>query len=297
MSVMNKFEIVNELRGIIALVDNAMFQLREGNICCQSNSVSEILMLIEHKARELLSEEISEILISTEEEGIIIKADSVGALEALNGMLKNAKVPIRRTGIGDVTKTDVVEAQHMKDTNPLLGVIFAFNAAIPKEIETLANDLGVKIFSSDIIYTIFENYQNWKQDQLHKEKEKALEKLIWPGKVKLLKGYVFRQSNPAVVGVEVSGRIKTKMRLIKDNGKEIGEIKEIQAEGKSVSNASSGEQVAVSIPGVTVGRQIKEGDEFYGFIPRSHLEIIMSKFLDELTEEELKILEIVKKFA
>ena len=153
------------------------------------------------------------------------------------------------------------------------------------------------IFSSEIIYTIFENYQEWREDQIHREKEKALEKLTWPGKVKLLKGYVFRQSNPAVVGVEVFGKIKTKVRLIKDNGKEIGEIKEIQAEGKSVSDAKSGEQVAVSIPGVTVGRQIKEGDEFYVFIPRSHLEIIMSKFINELTEEEAKILEIVKKFA
>lgn len=106
--------------------------------------------------------------------------------------------------------------------------------------------------------------------------------------------YTFRQSNPAIVGVEVMGRIKTGTRLIKKNGKEIGKIKEIQKQGKSVTEVQSGEQVAVSITNATVGRHIHEEDELISFIPRSHMEIIENRFKGELSEEELSIIQEFK---
>ncbi|MCD6575793.1 MAG: translation initiation factor IF-2 [Nanoarchaeota archaeon] len=246
------------------------------------------------KAKEELAKEIKNILFEKGDEGVIIKADSVGAVEALEGMFKQISLPIRKAGIGSVTKNDVVEAKLMKEKNKLHGVIFAFNVEIPKDVKQLAEDYGIKIFSADIIYTLFEKYKEWKEQQIEEERRIAHEKLIWPGKVKILKGYIFRQSNPAVVGVEVFGRIKTKVRLIRKDGKEIGEIKEIQNEGQSVSEAKSGDKVAISIPKGVVGRNIHEGDELLAFIPRSHLEIIESKFMNDLTEEELKIIEEFK---
>ena len=247
------------------------------------------------KIKEMLQKELKEILFEKKEEGVIIKTDSVGAIEALKGMFKQISLPINKAGIGAVTKGDIVEAKLMKEKNNLYGVIFAFNVDIPKDIKQIAKDDGIKIFSADIIYTLFEKYKDWKQQQLDNERKVAHEKLVWPGKVKIMKGYVFRQSNPAVVGVEVLGRIKTKVRLVNKNGKEIGSIKEIQNEGKAVSEAKSGEKVAISIPKATVGRTIHEGDELLVFIPRSHLEIIESKFINDLTEEELRIIEEFKK--
>ena len=232
-------------------------------------------------------------ITDTKTKGVIQKADSIGAIEALTGLFKQINLPIRKAGIGALTKNDVVEAKLMKEKNKLLGVLFAFNVEIPKDVKQLAEDYGIKIFSSNVIYSLFEDYKDWKEHQIEEEKRIALEKLVWPGKVKILKGYVFRQSNPAVVGVEVFGRIKTKVRLIRKDGKEIGEIKEIQSEGKPVSQAKSGEKVAISIPKAIVGRHIHEGDELLVFIPRSHLEIIEAKFGNELTQEEL---EIIKEF-
>ncbi len=243
------------------------------------------------RAREEFKEEINKVIFDNENNGVIIKTDSVGAIEALQGMLKQIELPIKKANIGDVTKSDIVEAELMKEENPLLSVIFAFNVNVPNDVKLVAKEKGVKIFSADIIYTLFENYKEWRYKQVEEEKKMALDKLIWPGKIKILKGYTFRQSNPAVVGVEVSGRIKTGTRLIKNDGKEIGRIKEIQREGKSVTSANSGEQVAVSIPGTTVGRQIKEGDTLISFIPKSHLDILKSKFKNELREEDLEIIE------
>lgn len=249
------------------------------------------------KVKEEMSKELKNILFEKEDEGVIIKADSIGAIEALIGLFKQINLPIKKAGIGSLTKNDIVEAKLIKEKNKLYGAVFTFNTEIPKDVELFAEDNGIKIFSADIIYTIFENYKDWKQEQVEGDKKQALEKLTWPGKIKILKGYVFRQSNPAVVGVEVFGRIRTRVRLLKKDGKEVGEIKEIQNEGKSVSEAKSGERVAVSISGPVVGRQINEEEELMVFMPKSHLEIIEGKFINDLTAEELKLIEEFKKAA
>ncbi|HDQ59688.1 MAG TPA: translation initiation factor IF-2 [Candidatus Woesearchaeota archaeon] len=250
-------------------------------------------------AKKELRKEIEAITTVRTEEGVIVKADTVGALEALSGLFEKINLPVRRANIGDLTRTDIVEAADIGKSQPLLGCVFVFNAKTPKELLEFAKNSNVKVFSAQIIYTLFESYQEWKSVQLDEKRKKANEKLTWPGKVRLMKGYVFRQSNPAVVGVEIeAGRIRTKTRLIRKDGKEIGEIKEIQHEGKNVTDAKQGTQVAISIPGVTVGRQINEGDELYIFVPRTHLEIIENEFGDELSGDDLRLIhefkEIIK---
>jgi translation initiation factor 5B len=252
----------------------------------------------QEKAKKKIAEEIGAVFVSTQNEGVILKTDSVGALEALNGLLRQIHLPIRRAGIGDLTKSDVVEAKQMREINPLIGVVFAFNIKIQKGVEDLARDNNIKIFSGNVVYTLFEEYQEWKYQQEAERRKQALEKLVWPAKIKLLKGCVFHQSNPCVVGVEVlAGRIRTKVRLIKKDGKEVGEIKELQSEGENVPLAEKGQQVAIAIPGVTAGRQIKEGDVLYSFMPKSHLEIIQSEFINELGAEEIKTIEEFKKIT
>jgi len=287
-----QFQSINEVSAAAGIkisaqnLDNAI----AGMSLMVANTKEEI-----NNAKEELKSELRSILFETEEKGVILKSDSVGAVEALEGMFKQINLPVRKAGIGSVTKSDVMTAKLMKEENAHYGVIFAFNVEIPKDVKQLAEDYGIKIFSGDIIYNLFEKYKDWEEQQIQEERKMAHEKLIWPGKIKILKGYIFRQSNPAVVGVEVFGEIKTKVRLINKNGKEIGEIKEIQNEGKSISEAKSGDKVAISISKAVVGRTIHEGEELFVFIPRSHLEIIESKFANELTEEELKIIEEFKR--
>lgn len=247
------------------------------------------------KIKTELQSEIKKLLKTSEEEGIIIRADSVGAIEALEGMLKKINLPIRRASIGDLNKTDVMEAARMKEVNSLIGVIFAFNVKIPKEVEELSKEKGVKIFSEKIVYSLYEKYQEWKYKHESEKKKQALAKLVWPGKIKVLKDCIFRQSNPCIAGVEVlAGRIKTKTRIINREGKEVSGIKEIQNEGKNVEEAKQGQQLAISFPDAVAGRTLKEGDIFYVFMPKSHLEIITSEFSNELSSEELKTIEEFK---
>ena len=97
---------------------------------------------------------------------------------------------------------------------------------------------------------------------------KEIEFLVRPYKIQILKGYIFRQNNPAVVGVDVlEGKIKVNTPLMNADGEKITEIKSIQKDQENVNEAEKNQQVAVSLPKVTVGRQINEGDVLYSAVP------------------------------
>src|SRR5260370_2258784 len=107
--------------------------------------------------------------------------------------------------------------------------------------------------------------------------------LIRPGKIKVVKGCVFRRKDPAIVGVEVlDGIIKPKYPLINSSGRRIGQVVGIQDQGKAVGEAGAGKQVAVSIDKPMVGRQIFEGDVLYVGVPTQHARGLSSKVRDEL---------------
>ena len=117
---------------------------------------------------------------------------------------------------------------------------------------------------------------------------KELEGVVMPAKVEILKGYIFRQNNPAVVGAHVlQGRVKTSMPVMNRDGKILSEVKSIQAEQETVSEAEKGKQVAISLPGVTVGRQINEGDILYSGVPEDDFKKL-KELKQLLTKEDIE---------
>lgn len=123
-----------------------------------------------------------------------------------------------------------------------------------------------------------------------------MEKLILPGKIMVLPGYVFRRSKPAIVGVRVlAGRIRPRYPLMTSSGKSIGSIMQIQQAGQSIKEATAGMDVAISIREAIVGRHIREGDVIYVDVPEQHIRILKSKFSEELSPEELELLNEIAK--
>ena len=117
-----------------------------------------------------------------------------------------------------------------------------------------------------------------------------LEFLVKPCKLQIMKGYVFRQSNPAVVGVDVlEGKLKVNVPLMKNDGNRITEAKSIQDNQENINEAGKGKQVAVSLPKVTVGRQINEGDILYSAIPEEHFRKLR-QHKKYLSKEEINIM-------
>jgi translation initiation factor 5B len=239
----------------------------------------------------LVSEEVEKIKIATDIDGVILKTDALGSLEAIAESLKRNNIQIKVADVGDVSKRDVTEAVVVKEREPLKGAILAFNVKVLPDAEEEAKNRNIPIFRAKIIYHLIDEYLQWVKQEEEARLREEFERLVKPGKVKFLPGYVFRKAKPAVIGVEVlGGRIKSKNVLVKDDGRNIGEINQIQDKGKAVSEASVGLQVAVSLGKPVVGRHIREGDVFYVRVPEAHAKVLLAKFQDRLTPEEVEVL-------
>jgi translation initiation factor 5B len=217
----------------------------------------------EERLTQEISQELSKYQIQTDSEGVILKTDTLGSLEALVGFLNENDVKIRFANVGPITKRDVIEAQLIKEQDETLGVILSFNAPILPDAKELSMKEKIPVFQNDVIYRLLEDYQQWLIELQNKEKLKLLKEITRPGKIRLLP-YVFRQNNPAVVGVEViAGILTPKKRLIDSENKKIGTVLQVQDKGENIQEATVGKQVAASIEGPTIGRQIDTGDELY----------------------------------
>jgi len=243
--------------------------------------------------KDNLEEVINEIKNQTkidfelDEQGIIIKADTIGSLEALIKESKEKGIKIRKAEIGNVSKRDIVETDSTID--PFNKIIFAFNVKILPEAKEELQKLDITIFDEDVIYTIMENYDEWIEKKKAALERERRQDYIHPGMIKFLPEYVFRVSHPAVIGIRVlSGRIRTGLRLMKEDGRIIGSIKGMQSENKPIEEAIQGQEVAISIEGVTVGRQIKGEDIFYTDLPASDAKKLRD--MDVLNADERDVL-------
>jgi translation initiation factor 5B len=240
----------------------------------------------------LVSEEIKKIRIVTNVEGIVLKADTLGSLEAIAENLKGNGVPIRLADVGDISKRDVTEASVVKEHEPLYGVILAFNVKILPDAEEDASIKDVQIFREKIIYHLIDNYLSWLKTQREAKFEQEFDNLVKPAKMCILEGYVFRRAKPAIVGVEIlAGNIKPKSVLVRaEDGEEVGEIQQIQEKGKALPEAGKGMQVAISMDKPIVGRHIFEKDTLYVKVPEPHAKALLTTFMDRLTTEEQEAL-------
>lgn len=244
------------------------------------------------KYTKLVLEEIERIRIVTDINGVVLKADTLGSLEAIAESLRRNDVPIRLADVGDVSKRDVTEAMVVKEHEPLYGVVLAFHVNVLPDAEEEAANRNVEIFRENVIYRLVDDYLLWLKTRREMELEQKFENLVTPGKIRILEGYIFRRAKPAIVGVEVlAGRIKPKYKLVRaENGEEIGEIQQIQEKGETLSEARQGMQVAISIDKPTVGRQIFEKDVLYVKVPEHHAKMLLTTFVDRLTLEEQEAL-------
>lgn len=236
----------------------------------------------------MIEDEIKKIRITTQVEGVIIKADTLGSLEAIAEILKTNNVQVRIADVGDVSKRDVIEAGAVKSREPLLGVILAFGVKILPDAEQEAAHRGVQVFKEQIVYHMIENYLEWVKSKSQAKIEQELEKLTKPAKIQIIPGYIFRRAKPAIFGAEVlAGTVKPKVFLIRaEDGEDVGELQQIQDKGKNVGEANRGMQVAVSMDKPTIGRHLFEKDVLYVKVPEPDVRIFQTTYADQLTQEE-----------
>lgn len=238
---------------------------------------------------EEVKSELEEVTIRTDETGVILKADTIGSLEALVNELKETNVPIRKAEVGSISRKDVFEAATIKD--PCLAVVIGFCVNILPDAKEEVQKSGVRVFQNNVIYQLVDDYQKWVAEEKSIYEKKRLETIIMPGRFVILPGYIFRRSKPAIVGVNVTGgRIKSGVDVINENDARVGTIKGIQEKGEHINEVGVEKEVAVSIDGPTVGRQINEKDTLYVDIPERHAQILEQELYDKLSADELETL-------
>jgi len=249
------------------------------------------LLAFNECAEEKILSEIESVKVSGTS-GVVLKTDTLGSLEALTRVFGEKGIPIKKGDIGNVTKHDVMEAESVKQKDPLHGVVIAFNVSIDEHAELEAKKACVKLFSGNVIYSIIEEFEEFLEREKNRMKEETEGKIILPAKAQFLKGFVFRKSKPAIVGVKVlTGRLRAGARLMREDGKIVGRAECLQCKNEKINEAKEGEEIAVSITGATVGRTIEEGDMFYTFIPEKHFPEFDSL---ELSKEELELAQKIK---
>ncbi len=237
---------------------------------------------------KLVAEELEQIRIATDVKGIILKADTLGSLEAIAEILRQNNVPVRIADVGDVSKRDIVEAAVVKAHEPLFGAVLAFNVKVLLDAEAAAANADVQVFKDQIIYNLIDTYLEWLKAKREAKSEMEFEKLVKPGKILVMPGYVFRRAKPAIFGVEIlGGKIKPKYSLIRaEDGADVGVVQQIQDKGKAVNEAKQGMQVAVSMDKPIVGRHVFEKDILYVKVTESDAKMLMEAHRDKLSDED-----------
>jgi len=243
------------------------------------------------KFKQELLKEVERVRIAADVSGVILKADALGSLEALETQFREKGVAIQKADIGDVSRRDVIEAATVAKTDPLLGVVLAFNVKVLQDAQDEAHAQQVSVLQENVIYRLIENYERWSKERREKVRAQRLEGFTRPGKFVIKPGYVFRRSHPAIVGADMlGGVIKPKYPVMRRDGRQIGIIHEIQREKKGIQEARLGDEVAVSIEGAIVDRHVREGDTLYVDIPRDHVLALKGELKDLLSGDELAVM-------
>ncbi len=236
--------------------------------------------------------ELASVQVDTTDEGIVAKADTLGSLEALSNALDEAEIPVMRAEVGDIQPRDVSVASTVEDEKQR--VILGFNVELSNDAERRADESNVEIFNHDVIYQLVEDYEQYVEELERAQQEAVFENVIRPARFNVLQDHTFRQSDPAVVGVEVgSGTLKNNAPVGKWEGNEmnkVGTVQGIQSQGEDVEEARAGERVSVAIDGPTVGRQIEEGDELWVAIPEKHAKVLEQELKEDIPADELEAL-------
>jgi len=245
--------------------------------------------------------------VSTTGKGVAVQASTLGSLEALLEFLRTSGIPVGTISIGPVSKRDVMQAGTMLEKNKEFAVMLCFDVKIEKDAQTYADEVGVKIFSADIIYHLFDNFTAYQKQILESQRQEAAAQAVFP--CMLSTQAVFMKKDPIVLGVDVmegSVRIGTPIAAMKKNPLTgemesivLGRVTSIQLNHKGIPVAKKGTpSVAIKIEGANqplYGRHLDEKDILYSHISRLTLDTLKKFYRDEVSKEDWHLLVNLKK--
>ncbi|KAL3150312.1 hypothetical protein ABBQ32_000160 [Trebouxia sp. C0010 RCD-2024] len=241
-------------------------------------------------------------------EGVCVQASTLGSLEALLEFLKTpaVKIPVSGINIGPVHKKDVMRASVMLEKGrKKFACLLAFDVPVTREAREMAESLGVRVFTADIIYHLFDQFTAYLKTVKDEEQEAAKFDAVFPCILRIIPQMVFNKKDPIIVGVDVEegiAKVGTPICIPSQGGIEIGRIASMELNHKPVDTAKRGDAVAMKIEPANAteatrlfGRHFTEKDLLVSKISRKSIELLKKHFMDDMTRDDWRLVVKLKK--
>ncbi|XP_058071442.1 uncharacterized protein LOC131220683 [Magnolia sinica] len=177
--------------------------------------------------------------------------------------------------------------------------ILAFDVKVTPEARELADETGVKIFITDIIYHLFDQFKAYIDNLKEEKKKEATKDAVFPCVLKIMLNCIFNKKDPIVLGVDVLegiAKVGTPICIPSRDFIDIGRIASIEINHKQVDIEKKGQKVAIKIASTNVeeqqkmyGRKFEIDDELVSHISRKSIDPLKSNYRDDLFIEEWKL--------
>jgi len=234
---------------------------------------------------------------------VCVQASTLGSLEALLTFLKASKIPVSGVAIGPIHKRDVIRASVMLEHNPEFAVILAFDVKVEKDAQTFADEQGVRIFTADIIYHLFDKFTKYMDELKAKKRAEASAVAVWPCILRIKPNCVFNKKDPIVLGVEIiegSLKIGTPICVPSKEYVDLGTVTSIEHNHKAKQEAKKGDEVAIKIEASsadnskTFGRQFDMEDDLVSKISRESIDALKELYGTDLSHSEIQLIKKLK---
>ncbi|CAL8086253.1 unnamed protein product [Calicophoron daubneyi] len=303
LRVKGTYQHIKEVKGAqgVKLIAKDLEKALAGLPLYVANDLGEELYFKEEVCRGL-KEALRAIAVSSL--GVYVVASTLGSLESLLVYLKSVEIPYSGINIGTVHKKDVMKASIMVEKDAKWAVILAFDVKIDKDAQKLAADLGVRIFSSEIIYRLQTQMAEYIEDLKRGNRRKHRDLAVYPCKLRILPDMVFNKRAPIVCGVHVEAgvlREGTPICVPSRDCVQLGRVFSIESNHKPVQEARTGQEVCVRIDPVEgeapklYGRHFDHNDMLVSKISRESIDVMKEYFRSDLNKEDWKLMVELKK--
>jgi translation initiation factor 5B len=236
--------------------------------------------------------------------GVYVQASTLGSLEALLEFLRTSSIPVSGINIGPVHKKDITKASTMLEKRKEFATILAFDVPIEREAREMAEDMGVTIFSADIIYHLFDQFTDYMERMKQTRREQISNDVVFPVVLRILRDNIFHNKDPIVMGVDVvEGLLRVGTPLVIRHGTEwldIGRAVSIEHNMQSVKIAKRGDTVCLKVQSpktehIMYGRHFDHQDQVVSKMSREAINILKENFRDDLDTEDWRLVVKLKK--
>ncbi|MAF44075.1 MAG: translation initiation factor IF-2 [Parcubacteria group bacterium] len=222
------------------------------------------LKYVEKKERKAEKAEVIFVEPGKKVLNIILKADVLGILEAIEGMIKilpQERVLLRvlKSEVGDINESDIKLAQSSRAS------IFGFRVKVNSSLLRIAEREKVRIITFEVIYELVQGIRQVMERVMKSEKVR-----VDLGKMKALVIFLTEKNRQIVGGKILEGEIKkgTLIEVLRNDeliGR--GRLISLQKEKKNIESARKGEEIGILYEGDV---KIEEKDTLLIYLEEKH---------------------------